>query len=1114
MPSADPIESILVAAVEIAADADRRAYLDRACAGDADLRRRVERLIANHFRAGPFLESPALWPTADAPVRERPGSVIGPYRLLEQIGEGGFGVVFLAEQHEPVRRRVAVKLIKAGMDTAQVVARFEAERQALALMDHPNIAKVLDGGTTEGGRPYFVMELVRGIPATDYCDRARLGVRARLELFAQVCRAVQHAHQKGVIHRDLKPSNVLVTEHDGAPVAKVIDFGVAKAVGQSLTDKTVYTRFLQLVGSPLYMSPEQAGLSGLDVDTRADIYALGVLLYELMTGTTPFDRERFRAAGYDEVRRIIREEEPARPSTRLSTLGPAAVTVSANRASEPRRLSAVVRGELDWIVMKALEKDRNRRYESASALAADVQRYLRDEPVQACPPAATYRLRKFARRNKVALAVGLAVAVAVVVSATSAVLVALQRQATRAAQQAEARAEEEGTKAAERERRESYFHLITLAHRDLAVELLAQCPKDLRGWEWHYLMRLCKVEPVVLRDSTEVYGVAFSPDGEQIASAGKDGMIKIWDVRTRGVIRKFKAHDKAASSVTFHPEGRHLASAGADRLAKVWDLTTEPPTRVFSHPCDAIRKFGGAYTVAFRPPDGRQLAAGSSGEVKVWDWTDGTLVHTFPGPEYHSIPVVFTRDGRHLATGGPWPEGLNLWDADTGRRLNTFPTRRHPTSALAFSADGGRLAAASLGRVVSLWDATTGEPLYILPHSGNVLGVAFSPDGRRLVSVGEDRTVHLWDATAGREVLGLPGHTDHCGCVAFSPDGHRLASASIDGTIHIWDATPLRGNEGEEVLTFGEHTAEVRGVAVSPDGRRVVSGGHGPVVKVWDAATARRKLDFSGHSLIVFAVAWHPDGRHVATAGGLEDRQHTVKIWDASDGRVRCEISAGVTSTDGPYQAVAFSPDGRFVLTGKLEGLVQVWDAKTGQRVNSLEAHDREIRALVFSRDGRYLATASSDGMVKLWDARRLTERQEPRLMPRARVPGPSVNVAFSPDGRRLVAGGERNTVKIWDVEKRDEPPATLEGHTGEVYAIAVGSDDKGRWTIASGGEDSTVKVWDGPTGKIRHTFRGHTGLVSSLAFSPDGRRLYSGSRDKTVKVWDLSTVGAAPERK
>jgi len=494
--------------------------------------------------------------------------------------------------------------------------------------------------------------------------------------------------------------------------------------------------------------------------------------------------------------------------------------------------------------------------------------------------------------------------------------------------------------------------------------------------------------------------------------------------------------------------------------------------------------------------------------VRVWDWKKNqpeTPEHTFAGPEYHSIPVVFTHDGRRLATGGPWPEGLYLWDAETAHQLTTFPATWHPTSALAFSTDGGRLASASLGRSASLWDTATGKLLHSLPHSGNVLGVAFSSDGRRLVTAGEDKTVHLWDTMTGREVLGLRGHTDHCGWVAFSPDGDRLASASTDGTIRIWDATPLRGDEGAEVLKI-EHTEEIRSLAVSPDGRRVVSGGHGPVVKVWDAATGRGKPDFPGHSFVVFAAAWHPDGRHVATAGG-DSRQHSVKVWDASDGGVHLEIPAGAKSSEGPYQAVAFSPDGGYVITGKLEGLVQVWDAKTGQLVNTFESHDRAIRALVFSRDGRYLASASNDGVVKLWDAKRLNEKQEPRLMPRARVPGPSVNVAFSPDSRRLVTGGERNTIKIWDVEKSDEPPATLEGHSGEVYAIAIGSDDKGQWMIASGGEDSTVKVWDGRTEKLLRTFRGHTGLVSSLAFSPDGQRLYSGSRDKTVKVWDLSKL-------
>jgi serine/threonine protein kinase/dienelactone hydrolase len=414
------IKAIFGQAVEIASPGERQSYLDQVCADAPEIRQKVEALLKAYEQAGSFLANPApnLDGTVDEPpITERPGTVIGPYKLMEQIGEGGMGLVFVAEQQHPVRRKVALKIIKPGMDSKQVIARFEAERQALAMMDHQNIAKVFDAGTTESGRPYFVMELVHGVPITEYCDANQLTPRQRLELFVSVCQAIQHAHQKGIIHRDIKPSNILVTMYDDKPVPKVIDFGVAKAIEQRLTEKTVYTQFGTLVGTIEYMSPEQAEMNAFGVDTRSDIYALGVLLYELLTGTTPLERPRLREAAFDEIRRIIKEEEPQRPSVRLSTSG-ALAKVAAARKTEPAKLSRLMRGELDWVVMRCLEKDRSRRYDTASGLARDVERFLKDEPVEARPPSTWYRACKLVRRHRAALAVAGVVAATIVVGTT------------------------------------------------------------------------------------------------------------------------------------------------------------------------------------------------------------------------------------------------------------------------------------------------------------------------------------------------------------------------------------------------------------------------------------------------------------------------------------------------------------------------------------------------------------------------------------------------------------------------------------------------------------------------------------------------------------------------
>jgi len=452
-------KTVFYAAMEVTDPAQRRLFLDEACAGDVELRAAVEELLSTQVEAeqlftegsSSLAELTNELKSADSQAEERneptfeekPGTVIGRYKLLQKIGEGGYGVVYMAEQEQPVRRRVALKVIKLGMDTKNVIARFEAERQALAMMDHPNIAQVFDAGATETGRPFFVMELVNGVKITEYCDQNQVGLEQRLELFIQICHAIQHAHQKGIIHRDIKPSNILVTLHDGVPVPKVIDFGIAKATEERLTDKTLFTAHAQLIGTPAYMSPEQVELSGLGVDTRSDIYSLGVLLYELLTGKTPFDTKELLKSGVDEMRRTLREREPTTPSAKLRTLAGEELTKTAmQRQVEPPQLLSQLRGDLDWIVLKALEKDRNRRYETANGLAMDIQRYLDDELVLARPPSNWYRLQKLVRRNRIMFLAGCAVGAALLIGTiTSTLLLIKERAALRRAVAAQQEAE-------------------------------------------------------------------------------------------------------------------------------------------------------------------------------------------------------------------------------------------------------------------------------------------------------------------------------------------------------------------------------------------------------------------------------------------------------------------------------------------------------------------------------------------------------------------------------------------------------------------------------------------------------------------------------------------------
>jgi eukaryotic-like serine/threonine-protein kinase len=1138
------VDSVFQAAIELDSDVSRTAFVREACGNDDELRHRVDRLLAAHLQAGRFMSiTEAVSPSPDQPIAEQVGTLIGPYKLLEQIGEGGMGLVYMAEQQQPVRRLVALKIIKPGMDSKQVIARFEAERQALAMMDHPNIAKVHDAGTTETGRPFFVMELVRGVPLNEFCDQKRLTVRERLQLFIQVCHAVQHAHQKGIIHRDLKPTNVLVGLADTVAFPKLLDFGIAKALGQSLTDNTLHTGYSQLVGTPLYMSPEQAEMNLFGVDTRSDVYSLGVLLYELLTGTTPFDTEKLTKASFDEMRRIIREDDPPRPSARMSTLKAQTLsTISQQRNIDSRRISATLRGELDWIVMKSLEKDRSRRYESASALAADIQRYLSDEPVLACPPTTMYRFQKFARKHQPALVTAAAIAVCLILGTTVSAWQAVRATAAEAqasaneqkanvnAVQAQQQAQEANAQRDEAQRqrdevktlydklaareqelqRTLYASNINLAKHAWdagsfarARELLAQTrPKsgetDFRGFEWHYLFRRSQGALLTIPQARNIHSVVSSPDGKRLATAGRPG-VKVWDIQTGKEILSLKGGASASGDfqkcLAYSPDGKRLAAFGGDtpgsagsRPMTVWNAETGNVLYSIDAEC---------LSIAFSP-DGKRLAAAGwlqegerlIGEVKIRDSETGQAILTLRGARGG---VAFSPDGKRLYS------NTKVWDSQTGQELLSLKGHVGSVSAIAYSPDGKWLASASYSsKTLKVWDAQNGEELTTVNGSaGNA--IAFSPDGKRIVSSWTDKSVKVLEAPSGQELLSFEGE-EYAPDLAFSPDGKQLITAGEN--LKVWDAY----RDQQPLALNGSDSYQVSSVAFSPDGKHLASsvtiGAPWTATKLgegtwWNATTGESVFSFTGHTRNINAVAVSPDGKRLATLS-LERRGKPgqVKIWNAQTGEELLSLPFKGAVGNQQTGSVAFSPDSKHVATcgGEIwprgPGEVKIWDANTGTELQSI--HDAAyVEYVAYSPDGKRLAGCMRGARkVKVWDAQSGQELQS--------ISGGDGGLAFSPNGNRLASGG-----RVWDAQT-GRLLLTLKGHAGWVSQTVFSPDGK---RIATASSDNTVKLWDVHTGAELMTFPG--GDV--VAFSADSHRLATATSGGKVLIYDATPLPEKP---
>ena len=1117
---------------------ERAEFLDRECGADKALRARLEALLAAHD--APDELSPKDKPAAKATMKldlsdapdEAVGQTLGRYKLMERLGEGGCGVVYVAEQTQPVRRRVALKVIKLGMDTKAVVARFEAERQALAMMDHPNIAKVLDAGTTEVGRPYFVMELVRGIRITDYCDQNNLSTNERLDLFIKICQAIQHAHQKGIIHRDIKPSNILVTLHDGVPVPKVIDFGIAKATEGRLTDATVYTQLHQFIGTPAYMSPEQAEMSGLDIDTRSDIYSLGVLLYELLAGSTPFDGQELMSLGIDAMRKTIREKEPVRPSTRFATLKAEDLTTTARRRSaDSAKLMNQLKGDLDWIVMKCLEKDRTRRYETANGLAFDLKRHLNNEPVLARPPSMAYKFQKAYRRNKLVFAAGAAVSVAlflgIIVSASQAIRathakrVALDAQAQESAQREKAETSEQKAVAAQANesklraqaeadelvaRQRAYASDMNAAAQAMAGDNLGRAQnllnrqrpqpgqKDLRGWEWRYLWQQTRSDALfsLAQESGEIISLAGSPDGSRLAvGLAHRGGLSVWDLRNRRELVRLSEGD-ALIRCAFSPTAPILAFAGTSLPAfggtgrttlRLWNGVTRQMTAEIplDNPCAGL---------AFSP-DGLTLVTSThQGRISLWRMPEGTKLASYACAETaldYLLGFAATPDLSLAAyvTGSGGEQKIRVVDLRDGKELWNAPAAKQRISALAFSADGKILAssAAYAESDIRLWDVATGKEIGRLEgHQSWVGALVFWPDGSKLASASADQTIRIWDVASRKCLDVMRGHRDEVWRLALLADNRTLVSGGKDGEVCLWDTSVLHPRL--ERITLPERIeANWR---IAPDNQTILSvNRHGQIVR-WSGPDFQEKEAVLDLGTNYASGAFTRDGRLFAGSSANGD----VRVWDVSRRTVQTQLPVIRGSR------VEFNSRGDRLFVGSSGNRIHEWDlaARTNVELQSWPV-PALTSAATGSRDGRFVVALSSEGDVVMRDLAAQTSSK-----PDIKFLEAAPSCAFSPDGKLFAMASYLGYARVWETAGWREA-ATLRGFKLGADSVAF-SPDGNRLATGAGAGEAALQLWDVASWQAVLTLRAEGSIFGSTQFSPDGNTIGTMASDGILNLW------------